>query len=158
MTSIEEQMRAVIQRVSRASVRVEDQEVGSIGKGLLVLLGIGGSDNAADIDWLAGKVSRVRLWEDADGRMNRSLEAVNGSVLVVSQFTLWGNLKKGSRPSYNRAAVPDRAKTLYEGFVRQLSEHLQKEVPTGCFGRHMEVDLVNEGPVTLILDSAQRDF
>ncbi|MGB0344575.1 MAG: D-aminoacyl-tRNA deacylase [Coraliomargarita sp.] len=151
-------MRAVIQRVSRASVFVAGREASSIRRGMLLLLGVGREDGPEDIEWLAGKVCRARIWEDAEGRMNRSLEEVGGSVLVVSQFTLWGNLKKGSRPSYNRAAAPDVARALYEAFVLRLKEISGRPVPTGCFGEHMEVDLVNDGPVTLVLDSRQRDF
>ncbi len=151
-------MRGVIQRVSRASVFVAGREASSIGRGMLLLLGVGREDGPEDIEWLAGKVCRARIWEDAEGRMNRSLEEVGGSVLVVSQFTLWGNLKKGSRPSYNRAAAPEVARALYEAFVLRLKEISGRAVPTGCFGEHMEVDLVNDGPVTLVLDSRQRDF
>jgi D-tyrosyl-tRNA(Tyr) deacylase len=151
-------MRAVIQRVSRASVFVDHREVASIGSGLLLLLGVGREDGAEDVEWLANKVSRLRIWEDEEGLMNRSIGDVSGSVLVVSQFTLWGNLKKGSRPSYNRAAAPEAARAFYEDFARRLSELLGKPVPTGCFGADMKVDLINDGPVTLILDTLQRGF
>lgn len=158
MPSMSLPMRAVIQRVSRASVSVDHREVASIGSGLLLLLGVGREDEAEDVEWLANKVSRLRIWEDEDGLMNRSIGDVSGSVLVVSQFTLWGNLKKGSRPSYNRAAAPEAARAFYEDFVRRLSELLGKPVPTGCFGADMKVDLINDGPVTLILDTLQRGF
>lgn len=151
-------MRAVIQRVSQASVSVESREVASINRGLLLLLGVGREDTSEDVEWLAGKVSRLRLWEDANGLMNRSLQDVSGSVLVVSQFTLWGNLRKGNRPSYNRAAAPEQARLLYEGFVERLSELLGNPVPTGSFGEQMQVDLINDGPVTLVVDTQQRHF
>ena len=151
-------MRAVIQRVSRASVTVDHREVSAIGPGILLFLGVGREDTLEDLEWLATKVSRARIWEDEEGLMNRSIEDVDGSVLVVSQFTLWANLKKGSRPSYNRAAVSEAAHALYEDFVQRLSELLGKPVPTGCFGADMKVDLTNDGPVTLILDTQQRGF
>ncbi|MGC6455682.1 MAG: D-aminoacyl-tRNA deacylase [Coraliomargaritaceae bacterium] len=151
-------MRSVIQRVSRASVRVEGDLVASVDRGLLLLLGVGQEDNQGDVEWLATKVSRLRIWEDEEGLMNRSLADVGGSVLVVSQFTLWGNLKKGSRPSYNRAASPEPARVLYEAFVLRLSAIMEKPVPSGRFGQHMDVELLNDGPVTLILDSRERAF
>ena len=151
-------MRAMLQRVSRASVSVEGELVASIDSGLLLLLGVGQEDGQEDVEWLASKVSRVRIWEDDAGLMNRSLTHVDGAVLVVSQFTLWGNLKKGSRPSYNRAAAPEPARALYQSFIHRLSEMMDKPVPCGRFGQHMEVELVNDGPVTLILDSRERSF
>ena len=151
-------MRAVVQRVSRASVEVEKEIVGSIGEGLLVLLGVFREDTEEDRDWLAGRLAKLRIFDDEQGRMNRSLVDVEGEVLVVSQFTLFGTMKKGSRPSYNRAAGPDLAIPLYEGFAREMERLTGKKVPTGVFGAEMKVDLVNDGPVTIIIDSRERDF
>jgi len=151
-------MRAVIQRVSKASVQVDGQVVGAIGKGVLLFLGVGQEDGSDDIDWLIGRVTRLRIWEDADDRMNQSLLDVEGEVLVISQFTLFGNLKKGNRPSFNRAALPETAVPLYEQFVAKLSEVLQKPVPTGRFGKHMDIEAQNDGPITLVVDTKQKDF
>ncbi len=151
-------MRAVIQRVSKASVQVDGQVVGAIGKGVLLFLGVGQEDGPDDIDWLIGRVTRLRIWEDADDRMNQSLLDVEGEVLVISQFTLFGNLKKGNRPSFNRAALPEAAVPLYEQFVAKLSEVLQKPVPTGRFGKHMDIEAQNDGPITLVVDTKQKDF
>ena len=139
-------------------VRGEEGEGGGMGGGRGMGGGGGREERGEDVEGVDTKVSRARIWEDEEGLMNRSIEDVDGSVLVVSQFTLWGNLKKGSRPSYNRAAVPEAARALYEDFVQRLSELLGKPVPTGCFGADMKVDLTNDGPVTLILDSQQRGF
>lgn len=146
-------MRVVIQRVSRASVTIEGKTKSSIGKGLLILLGIEETDNQEDIEWLSGKISRLRIFNDNDGVMNLAVTEVNGEALVVSQFTLHASTKKGNRPSYIRAARPEIAIPLYEQFVRQLSHDIGKEVPTGEFGAMMEVELVNNGPVTIIIDS-----
>lgn len=151
-------MRAVIQRVSRASVAVGDEEVGAIARGVLVFLGVGPDDTVEDSDWLISRITKLRIWEDEEGRMNRSLLDVDGEALVVSQFTLFGNLKKGNRPSFNRAALPTVAIPLYEGFVERLALVLGKPVPTGRFGEHMEIAAENDGPVTLILDTRQKDF
>ena len=151
-------MRAVIQRVSKASVQVDGQVVGAIGKGVLLFLGVGQEDGPDDIDWLIGRVTRLRIWEDADDRMNQSLLDVECEVLVISQFTLFGNLKKGNRPSFNRAALPETAVPLYEQFVAKLSEVLQKPVPTGRFGKHMDIEAQNDGPITLVVDTKQKDF
>ena len=127
-------MRAVIQRVTRASVKVDGQMVGSIGKGLLLFLGVGQEDGPEDVEWLVGRVTRLRIWEDVEGRMKQSLLDVDGEVLVISQFTLFGHLKKGNRPSFNRAALPETAVPLYEAFIAKLSELLEKPVPSGRFG------------------------
>ena len=151
-------MRAVIQRVSRASVVVNQQTTGSIAAGLLIFLGVGKQDAAEDLAWLVGRITKLRVFEDADGRMNHSLIDTGGEALVISQFTLYGSLKKGNRPSFNRAALPDQAVPLYEQFVAELSVALGKSVPTGCFGAHMDIEAHNDGPVTLVLDSKERDF
>jgi D-tyrosyl-tRNA(Tyr) deacylase len=150
-------MRAVIQRVSEASVRVGDQLKGAIGRGLLVLLGIEEGDTPDDVEWLSGKIARLRVFADAQGVMNRSLIETGGDALVVSQFTLFASTKKGNRPSYSRAARPELAIPLYEAFVRKLSAELGKPVPTGEFGARMEVRLVNDGPVTILMDTKQRE-
>jgi len=151
-------MRAVVQRVERASVRVGTDSVGSIGPGFLVLLGVFREDTREDGDWLAGRLVKLRLFDDEAGKMNRSLLDTGGEVLVVSQFTLFGTIRKGTRPSYNRAAPPDLAVPLYEDFVAELLRLSVAKVETGEFGASMKVELVNEGPVTLILDSRERDF
>ncbi|MEO0558547.1 MAG: D-aminoacyl-tRNA deacylase [Bacteroidota bacterium] len=145
-------MLALVQRVSSASVVVEGKAVGEIGRGVLVLLGVVTGDTRAEGDWLAAKVARLRIFPDADGKMNRSLQDVGGSALVVSQFTLAGDTRKGTRPSYSRAAPPDLAEPLYEAFTTELATHLEGRVQTGRFGAKMDVALVNNGPVTLWLD------
>lgn len=145
-------MRAVVQRVSSASVTVDDQVVGKIEKGFVVLLGITGSDTERDVNFLANKIIGLRVFEDADGKMNCSIEDVNGGLLVISQFTLFGDCRKGRRPSFIEAARPEVAKPLYESFVAELrAQGLSTE--TGIFQAHMDVALVNDGPVTLMLDS-----
>lgn len=155
-------MRAVIQRVTQASVVVDGTTVGAIGEagigGVLIFLGVGQNDHLEDADWLVRRVVQLRIFEDADGRMNRSLLDIGGRALVVSQFTLYGSLKKGNRPSFNRAALPDKAIPIYEHFVSSLSVALGKPVPTGCFGEHMDVEAHNDGPVTLIVDTKDRNF
>ena len=154
-------MRAVIQRVREASVEVAGEVVGSINSvngGLLIFLGVGHADQVEDVDWLVRRIVKLRIFEDTEGRMNHSLEAIGGKVLVVSQFTLFGNLKKGNRPSFNRAALPDKAEALYEVFVEVLSELFGQKVATGWFGEDMQITAVNDGPVTLIVDTQDRDF
>lgn len=151
-------MRAVVQRVHRAEVAVQGTVTGAIGKGLLVFLGIHKEDTREDLEWLTGKLLQVRLFEDEGGKMNRSVEEVDGGLLVVSQFTLFGNLKKGSRPSFNRAAPPEQATAFYEEAVKRLSFSLGRSVGTGRFGEHMEIHCDQDGPVTLILDSHERTF
>ena len=141
-------MRALVQRVSRASVSVDGGEIAAIGAGLLVLLGVGISDEEADADWLADKVRALRIFADADGRMNEPLG--EREVLCVSQFTLYADTRRGNRPSYVEAAPPDRARPLYERFSERLG------AKRGSFGAHMEVALVNDGPVTVLLSSPQR--
>ena len=147
-------MRAVVQRVKRAEVRVDDDVVGSIGPGLLVLVGIGRTDADADVQNLAEKIVNLRVFEDEHGRMNHSLLEMGGQVLCVSQFTLYGDCRKGRRPSYDQAARPDTARQLYDGFVKALRS-FDIVVATGQFQAMMEVELVNDGPVTLLLDSKQ---
>ena len=147
-------MIALVQRVSSASVRVDGETVGAVGPGLLVLLGVVAGDTRAEADWLAEKTARLRLFPDADGRMNRSLVDVGGGALVVSQFTLAADARKGTRPSYARAAPPDVAEPLYEAFAAALAERVEGPVETGRFGARMEVALVNDGPVTLWLERA----
>ncbi|KOH46879.1 D-aminoacyl-tRNA deacylase [Sunxiuqinia dokdonensis] len=151
-------MRVVIQRVSRASVSVNQQIKSSIGQGVLVLLGIEDADKEEDIDWLVKKISQLRIFDDQDGVMNQSLLEVAGDALVVSQFTLHASTKKGNRPSYIRASRPDVAIPLYNQFVEALSAILQKEVQTGEFGANMQVELLNDGPVTIIIDSKNKTF
>lgn len=146
-------MRALIQRVSRASVTVEGQVTGSIGKGFLILLGIEGADAESDGIWLSRKIVGLRLFDDDQGLMNRSLQDVGGDILLVSQFTLHAATKKGNRPSYIRAARPEFAQPLYEQMIRQLTTDLGKPIATGTFGATMEVALVNDGPVTIWIDT-----
>ena len=148
------QMRAVVQRVSRAKVTVNREVTGEIGRGLLVLLGVGDEDSEADAVYLAEKISGLRIFEDEDGKMNRSLLDVAGSVLAVSQFTLYGDVRRGKRPSFDAAAPPDKARQLYVFFVEQIrAAGLRCE--TGRFQEMMQVELVNEGPVTILLDSSK---
>jgi len=145
-------MRAVIQRVRRAEVRVGDRTVGEIGKGLLVLLGVEVGDTDADLDWIAKKVAELRIFGDSEGKMNLSVQDVGGAVLVVSQFTLLGDCRKGRRPSFDKAAPPSFAEPMYEAFADKLKS-VGIDVQTGEFAAMMEVELVNDGPVTLVLDS-----
>ena len=145
-------MRAVVQRVSRAKVTVNDWTAGEIGLGLLVLLGVGQADTEADAIYLADKIAGLRIFEDGDGRMNRSVIDVGGSVLAVSQFTLYGDVRRGKRPSFDAAAPPDPARQLYEFFVERLRQ-AGLRCETGRFQEMMQVELVNEGPVTILLDS-----
>ncbi len=145
-------MRAVIQRVQRAAVRVDGREVGAIERGLLVLLGVGGDDTHADVAYLAEKTAKLRLFEDEAGKMNLSLLDVGGAALVVSQFTLWGDCRKGRRPSFVAAAPPAPAEALYKDYIAALRERGVRTA-TGVFGAMMDVELVNDGPVTLLLDS-----
>jgi D-tyrosyl-tRNA(Tyr) deacylase len=147
-------MRAVVQRVSRAQVAVNGETTGEIGVGLLVLLGVGQADTEADAAYLAEKVSGLRVFEDEQGKMNRSVKEAGGSVLAVSQFTLYGDVRRGKRPSFDVAAAPEKARQLYELFVERIrAAGLRCE--TGRFQEMMKVELVNEGPVTILLDSAK---
>lgn len=145
-------MRAVIQRVTESSVRVDGRTIGAIGKGLMLLLGVSRGDSRKDADYLADKIVNLRIFEDLDGKMNRSLLEVGGEMLVVSQFTLLGDCRKGRRPSFVGAAAPDTASALYEYFV-EISRQKGITVQTGEFGAMMSVALVNDGPVTLIVES-----
>ena len=147
-------MRAVIQRVSRAAVRVDQKSISEIGPGLLVLLGVQRDDDQADLKWLADKVCALRIFEDKAGKMNLSLADTHGEMLVVSQFTLYGDCRKGRRPGFSAAAPPEQAEALYRDFIDLVA---QRDIPVqgGRFQAHMAVDLVNDGPVTLILDSSK---
>ncbi len=148
-------MRVVLQRVSRAEVRVGGDVVGRIGPGHLLLVGFAPGDAEKQIVWMAGKVLGLRVFADDDGKMNRSLEDVGGDLLVISQFTLYGDATKGRRPSFVGAAPPDVATALYEQFVQALRARTDRRVETGVFGAFMEVESVNDGPVTLVLDAPQ---
>lgn len=150
-------MRTVIQRVSRASVTIQGTVHATIDEGLLVLLGIEPSDTEEDVEWLVKKTAQLRIFNDAQGIMNRSLIDTGGSALVVSQFTLFASYKKGNRPSYIRAASHDIAVPLYESFCRRLSLALDRPVETGVFGADMQVELLNDGPVTICMDSRNRE-
>ncbi len=150
-------MRAVIQRVSRASVTVDHKLVSSIGNGLLVLLGIEDADGKEDIEWLSKKIVNLRIFNDEEGIMNRSILDTNGDMIVVSQFTLHALTKKGNRPSYIKASKPEIAIPLYEVFVQKIEEALGKTVGTGVFGADMKVDLLNDGPVTIMIDTKNKE-
>ena len=145
-------MRSVVQRVNSASVAVDGEIIGKISKGLLVLLGVCDDDTDSDMKWLADKISGLRIFEDENGKMNLSLEDVSGEILVVSQFTLYGDCKKGRRPNFTGAGKPDYAEKMYEDFVKYLKTKIEI-VQTGNFGADMKVNLENDGPVTLIVDS-----
>ena len=146
-------MKAVIQRVKQASVEVNGLVKGMIGQGVLILIGIIEGDSSEDIEWLAGKIARLRIFPDDKGVMNHSLLDIEGQVLLVSQFTLYASIKKGNRPYYGRSAGPDIAIPLYEKFKTQMEQVLGQKVETGEFGADMKVSLINDGPVTIILDS-----
>ncbi len=150
-------MRVLLQRVTEASVEVEGRTKGAIGKGILVLLGIEAADTEADIAWLVGKITRLRIFDDEQGVMNLDLQQVGGEVLVVSQFTLHASTKKGNRPSYIKAAPEAVARPLYNRFLEVLGESLGHEVPSGEFGADMAVRLCNDGPVTIWIDSQNRE-
>ncbi len=151
-------MRVVVQRVSSASVTIGDTVKSAIGQGLLVLLGVGPADEQADLDYLVKKVAGLRIFDDENGVMNRSVVEIGGEVLVVSQFTLMASTKKGNRPSYIGAAGHELAVPMYEAFCAALSAAVGRPVGTGEFGAEMAVALVNDGPVTIIIDSQQKDF
>jgi D-aminoacyl-tRNA deacylase len=151
-------MRVVIQRVSKASVTVNQKKVAQINKGLLVLLGITDSDTQEDIDYLVRKIANLRIFNDENYIMNLSLKDLNADVIVVSQFTLYANTKKGNRPSYINASKPNIATPLYEKFIVDLEVEIQKEIQTGEFGADMKVHLLNDGPITIIIDSKNREF
>ncbi len=150
-------MRAVIQRVTRASVTIEGKIHGKIGNGLLVFVGIEDNDGPDDMEWLSGKIVNMRIFHDENGVMNISLKDINGEMLLISQFTLHASTKKGNRPSYSRASKPEIAIPLYEKLVRQLSTDLDKQIQTGIFGADMKVELLNDGPVTIVVDTKNRE-
>ena len=150
-------MRAVIQRVTQASCCVEEQITGAIEQGFLVLLGIEDADTTEDLDWLAQKISGLRVFSDENGLMNKSLADIDGNILLISQFTLFGTTKKGNRPGFTRAAKPDQAIPMYESMVAKLSSLIKKEVQTGIFGADMKISLLNDGPVTIIIDTKNKE-
>jgi D-aminoacyl-tRNA deacylase len=150
-------MRVVIQRVSEAAVRISGQAKSAIGEGLLVLAAFEESDTKEDVDWMSGKIARLRIFSDEKGLMNRSVQETGGDVLLVSQFTLFASTRKGNRPSYSRSARPEVAIPIYEAFITQLANDLGKPIKTGSFGAAMQITLVNDGPVTIVIDSRQRE-
>lgn len=150
-------MRVVIQRVANASVTVEGQITGAIERGLLVLMGIEDADTREDLEWLSGKMVNLRIFDDENGVMNKSVLDIGGGILLVSQFTLHASTKKGNRPSYIRASKPEIAIPLYEAMITQLSKDLGKPIGTGIFGADMKVQLLNDGPVTIVMDSKNKE-
>ena len=150
-------MRAVIQRVSSANVSINGHVRGTIARGLVVLLAVEDADTADDIEWLSGKIVRLRIFNDDQGVMNRSVQEVGGEILLISQFTLFASTRKGNRPSYIRSAKPEVAVPLYEHFLARLTQDLGKPIQTGEFGAQMVVSLANDGPVTIIIDSKTRE-
>jgi D-tyrosyl-tRNA(Tyr) deacylase len=151
-------MRLVIQRVNEANVKVDGEIVGAIQNGLMILVGIEDADSQEDIEWLAGKASNLRIFDDAEGVMNLSVKEVHGDILLISQFTLHASTKKGNRPSYIHASKPLVAIPLYEALIQQFEKEMSKTIQTGQFGADMKVSLLNNGPVTIILDSKNKDF
>lgn len=150
-------MRAVIQRVTHASCTVDQQITGKINQGLLVLLGVEEEDTKDDLQWLAQKLVNLRIFSDEQGLMNKSVQDIDGNILLISQFTLFAQTKKGNRPSFIRAGKPDKAKPMYEEMGKYLSELLGKEVQMGVFGGDMKIELLNDGPVTIIMNTKDRD-
>ena len=150
-------MKAVIQRVSQASVTIDGKKVSEISKGLLVLVGIEDADSVEDIQWLSGKIINLRIFGDENDVMNLSVKDIDGDIIVVSQFTLQASTKKGNRPSYIKASKPEIAIPLYEKFVTQMEFDLQKKIQTGVFGADMKVSLLNDGPVTIIIDTKNKE-
>ncbi len=150
-------MKAVIQRVTKASVTIDGKVHSQIGKGLLVLIGIEDADGSEDIEWLSNKIVNLRIFDNENGVMNISVKDINGEILVVSQFTLQASTKKGNRPSYLKASKPEIAVPVYEKFLHQLSADLGKAVPSGVFGADMKVELINDGPVTILIDTKIRE-
>jgi len=150
-------MRAVVQRVSKASVTVGGEIISNIGLGMLILLGIENEDTSEDIEWLSRKISNLRIFNDEEGIMNRSLIEIDGDAIVVSQFTLHASTKKGNRPSYLKAAKPEIAIPAYENFVERLGVNLGKKVGTGVFGADMKVEILNDGPVTITIDTKNKE-
>ena len=150
-------MRVVIQRVAEANVAIKGMIRGTISRGLVILLAIEEVDTIEDIEWLSGKIARLRIFADENGVMNRSVQEAGGDILLISQFTLYASTKKGNRPSYSRSAGPEIAVPLYEQFIKRLTQDLGKPIQTGEFGADMAVDLINDGPVTIIIDSKLRE-
>ncbi len=150
-------MRVVIQRVSEASVKVDGYMISQIACGFLILLGIEGADTEEDVEWLAQKIARMRVFNDENGLMNQSLDDIDGEILVVSQFTLFAQTKKGNRPGFTRAARPEKAIPLYELMIQKLEAYTGKKPKTGKFGADMKVSLVNDGPVTILIDTKNKD-
>jgi D-aminoacyl-tRNA deacylase len=150
-------MRAVIQRVERASVLINNSITRKINKGLVILVGFEDSDNNEDIDWLTGKIIRLRIFDDENGIMNKSVDEINGEIMVVSQFTLHASTKKGNRPSYIRASKPDIAIPMYELFLKSIKENFKNNLITGEFGANMKIDLLNDGPVTILIDTKNKE-
>jgi len=151
-------MRVVIQRVSKASVKIDGEIISAIKKGMLILVGIEDTDQQEDIDWLTTKITQLRIFDDEKGVMNLSVKDIDGEILIVSQFTLHASTKKGNRPSYIRASKPDFAIPMYEKFIEAIENAIDNKVGTGRFGAMMEISLVNDGPVTIIIDTKQKDF
>jgi|SRR5690606_25617296 len=150
-------MRVVIQRVTKASVTINGSIYGAITKGLLVFAGIETADNEEDINWLSNKIINLRIFDDDEGVMNLSLKDIEGNILLISQFTLHASTKKGNRPGYSKAAGPNEAIPVYKSFINKLSEELGKEIATGEFGADMKVELLNDGPVTILIDSKNKE-
>jgi len=150
-------MRVVIQRVTRASVTIAGELKSSIGRGMMILVGFCNEDTDQDLDWAVKKIAQLRIFDDEQGVMNKSIEETRGEILAVSQFTLYASCKKGNRPSYIRAAKPDISVPLYDAFCEKLQERLQKPIQTGVFGADMQVELINDGPVTICIDTKNID-
>lgn len=150
-------MRAIIQRVTNCSVTIDQQLKSQIGNGLLILLGIEENDTETDIEWLVKKIIQMRIFSDSTGKMNLSVQDINGEILVVSQFTLFASTKKGNRPGFTRSARPETAIPLYEKFIVETEKHFEKKIQTGTFGADMKVQILNDGPVTIIMDSKQAE-
>ena len=146
-------MKVVIQRVSQSNVKVSGEVIGEINEGLMVLVSFVDEDNDTDLDWMTKKIINLRIFNDDEGKMNRSVQDIGGDILLISQFTLHGSTKKGNRPSFIKAAKPDFAKVMYERFIKVLEQSLGKEIQTGEFGGDMKVSLINDGPTTIIVDS-----
>ena len=150
-------MRAVIQRVSQSNVKVSGEVIGEIKGGLMVLVSFVDEDNDTDLEWMTKKIGNLRIFNDDEGKMNRSIQDVDGDILLISQFTLHGSTKKGNRPSFIKAAKPDIANVMYEKFIKILEQSLGKEIQTGEFGGDMKVSLINDGPTTIIIDSKDKE-
>ena len=150
-------MRVVIQRVSQSNVKVSGEVIGKINEGLMVLVSFVDEDNDTDLDWMTKKIINLRIFNDDEGKMNRSVQDIGGDILLISQFTLHGSTKKGNRPSFIKAAKPDFANVMYERFIKVLEQSLGKEIQTGEFGGDMKVSLVNDGPTTIIIDSKDKE-